>query len=79
VSLGSIPQRFVTGKLFIKTLQKLLYEVNPYVVDDSVGGVFKKYTDEVLYDKMSVDEACKKIDEELAALIQEGKEIAGIE
>jgi multiple sugar transport system substrate-binding protein len=54
-------------------------EVNPYVVDDSVGGVFKKYTDEVLYDKMSVDEACKKIDEELAALIQEGKEIAGIE
>ena len=26
VNLGSIPRRFVTGKLFIKTLREILYE-----------------------------------------------------
>ncbi len=53
-------------------------EVNPFVTPDSVGIVVKKYTDEVLYDNMTVEDACVKIDEELALLIQEGMEIAGV-
>lgn len=51
---------------------------NPYTNPGAVQAVFDKYFNQVLFDKMTLDECITKMDEDFKVMIDEGKEIVGV-
>jgi multiple sugar transport system substrate-binding protein len=80
--MSSIPQNSAFDKQAYDMIQKELgrmvtLRMNPFV-PSNFQGVIDKNLQPVLFDKMSLDEGLKKLQEETDKIIQEGMQIAGV-
>ncbi len=51
----------------------------PYVTPQGLSSIFQQYFYETLYDRMTLDDAIAGMQSELEIMVQEGKEICGVE
>ncbi len=54
-------------------------KTNPYVTSQGMSSTFSQYFNEVLYDRMTMDDAIAGMQEEFNIMIQEGLEICGVQ
>ncbi len=54
-------------------------KTNPYVTSQGMSSTFSQYFNEVLYDRMTMDDAIAGMQKEFDTMIQEGLEICGIQ
>ena len=54
-------------------------KTNPYVTSQGMSSTFSQYFNEVLYDRMTMDDAIEGMQKEFNTMIQEGLEICGLD
>ena len=70
-------QTYDSNKLAMENMITL--KTNPFITNASMEATFTKYFNEVLFDRMTMDDAIKGMQSEFEIFLEEGREICGVE